>query len=502
MLKTIPRALTCITPLTLLAVLALPLQLAAQDTRYKLIDVGTFGGPNSGTGFEASPLNALSSHGVFTACADTSIRDPNYPNFNPLILPTPNYGLPQPDPVIFHAFQWKNGTLTDLGALPGINSSCASHISGDGLIAGQSETSVIDPITGWPEAQAVLWKHGQLVNLGTLGGYESLSTAVNNRGQVVGQADNAKPDPFGIGFGQQARAFLWENGVMQDLGTLGGPDAFAIDINDRGQILGVSFTNATPEPTTGVPTFDGFLWENGKMTDIPDPLGGTQVSPFYLSNKGQVLGSVNLTGDNFEQARHPFLWENGVFTDLGTFGGTIGDANKINDAGQIVGDATFADGRDHAAIWQNGMIFDLGTVGSDDCSGGLDINSLGQVVGFSAACDGSTFRAILWEKGGPMVDLNTLISSDSGIYVFIATNINDRGEIAGSGVLPDGNIRAVLLTPCGEGREGCGASAATTTRDNSPLTTAQRLAGRRMMARSRTRLGPLSRIRGLSVPKD
>jgi probable HAF family extracellular repeat protein len=484
---------------TVLCALAIPV--SAQHSRYKLIDLGTLGGPNSSVGFDASPLNALSSQGVFTACADTSIPDPNYPNFNPFILPGP-YGLPLPDPVIFHAFQWKNGRLTELGALPGVNNSCATHISGNGLIAGASENGVIDPITGWPEIQAVLWKHGQLINLGTLGGNESLSNAVNNHGQVVGLAANTTPDPF---LGQQVRAFLWEHGVMRDLGTLGGPDAFAIDINDRGQILGTSFTNSIPDPTTGVPTSDGFLWENGKMTDIPDPLGGTQLSPFYLSNKGQVVGSANLPGDNFEQARHPFLWEKGVFTDLGTFGGSIGDANKINDAGQIVGDATFADGRGHATIWHNGMMSDLGTVGGDDCSAGFDIDSRDQAVGSSAACDGSTFRAFLWEKGGPMVDLNTLISDNSGIYVFIATNINDRGEIAGSGVLPDGEIRAVLLIPCGEGTEGCGnevTSATTTRQSNSTLTVAQRVALRRMMAGSRTRFVQRFHIPTRGAPND
>jgi probable HAF family extracellular repeat protein len=237
---------------------------------------------------------------------------------------------------------------------------------------------------------------------------------------------------------------------MRDLGTLGGPDAFAIDINDRGQVLGFSFINATPNPTTGFPTGDGFLWENGQMTDIPDPLGGTVVSPFYLSNKGQVVGSADLPGDLPEQ-EHPFLWENGVFTDLGTFGGARGHAVKINDAGQIVGDANFAgDMTWHAFVWQNGVMSDLGTVGSDGCSVGYDINSRGQAVGYSAACDGSTFRAFFREKGGPMVDLNTLIAANSGIYLFIATNINDRGEIAGSGVLANGDVHAVLLAPCGE----------------------------------------------------
>jgi probable HAF family extracellular repeat protein len=311
---------------------------------------------------------------------------------------------------------------------------------------------------------------------------------VNNRGQVVGQADNAVPDPFGIGFGQQARAFLWDEKTgMQDLGTLGGPDAFAIDINDSGQVVGVSFTNSIPNPTTGIPTFDGFLWENGKMTDIPDPLGGTQVSPLYLSNKGQVVGSANLTGDNFEQARHPFLWENGVFTDLGTFGGTVGDANKVNDAGLIVGDAGLV-GTDqfgmplyHAVIWHHGVPTDLGTLDGDPCSTGLDINSRGQAVGWSGTCDTSNPRPFLWEDSGPMVDLNALISPNSGIYVFFAANIDDRGEIAAAGVLPNGETRAVLLIPCDEGHsglEGCDYSLA------DPASAAQRAA----------ELGPAHRV--------
>lgn len=445
----------------LLLALSVPFEAVAQHMHYKVIDVGTLGGPNSSIGFEISPLNALSSQGAFTACADTSTSNPNNPNFNPNI-PLGFHALPQPDPMIFHAFEWKKGKLSDLGALPGVNNSCATHISGNGLIAGESENGAIDPITGWPEVQAVLWKHGLLIDLGTLGGNESFPNSVNNRGQVVGQAANSTPDPFPFpGFGQQARAFLWENGVMQDLGTLGGPDAFAIDINDRGQVLGFSFINSIPNPTTGFPTGDGFLWENGKMTDIPDPLGGTVVSPFYLSNKGQVVGSANLPGD---QQSGPFLWEKGVFTELTTLGGVNGSAVKINDSGQIVGDANLA-GTDqfgmplyHGVIWHNGVPTDLGTLEGDPCSGGQDINSRGQAVGWSGTCDTLNPRPFLWEDSGPMVDLNALISPNSGIYVFFAANIDDRGEIAAAGVLPNGEARAVLLIPCDKAHsdvEGC-----------------------------------------------
>jgi hypothetical protein len=57
-----------------------------------------------------------------------------------------------------------------------------------------------------------------------------------------------------------------------------------------------------------------------------------------------------------------------------------------------------------------------------------------------------------------MVDLNTLISSNPGIYVYFAVNINDRGEIAAAGALPNGDMRAMLLIPCDEDHpniEGC-----------------------------------------------
>src|SRR4029077_2170102 len=135
---------------------------------------------------------------------------------------------------IQHAFRWQKGVLTDLGTLPDGGSSFASAINEGGQTVGESQNGLINPMTGTPEQIAVLWdKNGEITTLGTLGGNMSFAVALNNRGQAVGGAANAIADPFGLAFtglpnfGTQTRAFLWENGVMRDLGTLGGPDSFA-----------------------------------------------------------------------------------------------------------------------------------------------------------------------------------------------------------------------------------------------------------------------------------
>jgi len=455
---------TRIITLALFAALATPVPLAAQDNKresqpkhhhYQLIDVGTFGGPNTYIFSQGVGIQNLSKRGIITGSADTAIPDPHAPNC-----------LNQ-DCLVSHAFQWKNGVLTDWGALPGVNSSYGSWITANGLIAGASGNSEIDPFTGGPELRAVSWNHGSIIDLGTFGGNESLANAVNNRGQVVGSAANAISDPFNTppflyGWGTQMHAFLWADGVKQDLGTLGGPDSVGMYVNEAGQVAGFSYTSYTPDPGSGVPPTHPFLWENGVMHDL-GTTGGAQVWDLDgLNAHGQVIGAI---GSADQATSSPFLWDGKKLIDIGTFGGPHGNANWLNEAGEVVGHAQYSTlcpgvGQgpiDHAYLWNAGAMTDLGTVPGinplEGVSSAWGINSKTQIVGNSATCDYSVFVAFLWENGS-MVDLNTLVPPNSAMHLELPVYISDRGEITGLGTTPNGDSHSFLLIPCDEHHPG------------------------------------------------
>ena len=296
---------------------------------------------------------------------------------------------------------------------------------------------------------------------------------------------------------------------MQDLGTLGGPDAFPNLINEHGQIAGFSYTNSTPNPTTGIPTLHPFLWEKGEGMKDLGSFGGTMTASVNgLNERGEVVGGNFLAGD---VQIHPFLWDGKKLIDLNAppFGGSAnGEAAWINEAGEVVGIAGLPvacpGGQSqvqHGFLWRNGLITDLGTVPGTPNSQASFINSRTQIVGLSFACDFSVFNAILWEKGS-MVDLNTLIPPTSPFHLFSASFIDDRGQIAAFGLLPNGDAHAVLLIPCQQGDEDCVAAEDTTAVRNSTPTVAQRLAIRRMMAGSRTRFAQRYYIPGMGTRKD
>jgi probable HAF family extracellular repeat protein len=160
-------------------------------------------------------------------------------------------------------------------------------------------------------------------------------------------------------------------------------------------------------------------------------IGGTQVlDQGGLNERGQTIGEMTLAD---EIKSHPFLWDGEKLIDLETFGGDHGNANALNDEGEVTGYAQYpiscpepgAGPIAHAYLWRKGVKTDLGTVPGinplDGGSTGWSINSKTQIVGISTTCDFSIVDAFLWEDGGPMIDLNTLIASGTRSRLLPAT---------------------------------------------------------------------------------
>lgn len=365
---------------------------------------------------------------------------------------------PDPDPfgwndvTTSHAFEWSNGSLTDLGVFGDqANFSQAFYVNDLGHSVGMATYNAGDG--GTPRYKAVLWKDRQLADLGTLGGDQSFAQAVNNLDQAVGWALDGVPasaqiwSDYPFPFITQQRAVLWENGTARDLGTLGGPCAWAVGINDAGQVIGQSLTAVSTggQKQIGESIWTrplaGFIWQNGNLRDLGN-LGGTLVLPLRINQRGQVVGFATPAGD---ASVRPFLWDQGVLGDLGTFGGSNGQANDINDAGEVVGGAAMPNGSYHAFRWKDGIMQDLGSL--RQFSQAWHINSKSQIVGTTGNGTESSARGFLWESGSGMVDLNTLIPAGSPLTLRSALGINDAGEILAYGALSNGDSRPALLVP-------------------------------------------------------
>ncbi len=280
---------------------------------------------------------------------------------------------PTPDGV-YHAYYWKSNIMTLLPSLGGNSQANAVNRRGN-IVAGYSFTT-----NGC--RHAVVWTlgNGAIIDLGTLGGTNSVATALNQK-FVVGysQTTNNTEDAFivsldslgggnltdlgslqpsggytiatGINYasppevcgqslwintdwhgypGPNYYASYWINDNIGTIGTMSGPNSYAAGINDNGDMCGTSVLDWHIGGGTV-----GFLRKDGAWTQIGN--NSATVVPAAINNSDVIVGQIGNSA---------IIWENGTLYGLTSLvqgiPTTLTSANAINDYGQMV--ANGADG--------------------------------------------------------------------------------------------------------------------------------------------------------------
>jgi len=297
---------------------------------------------------------------------------------------------------------------------------------------------------------------------------------INNAGQVVGSYDGAAaiwsgtaltniaalaPQSFGLGLNNRGHiagfagnanqiAFVYTPAGLRMIGQLGqcGPTV-ASGINDAGHVIGFCKRGLAGEAGRA------FVYANGVFRLIGS-FGGEVSEALAINNAGQVVGYAGLSDDFLNLShRHAFTYRDRVMKDLGTLGGRSSQANDINDAGQIVGSARTTDADPspaHAFLYENGRMTDLGTLDRDPnaSSRALGINNAGTIVGDSQLTDanGSARHAFIYANG-VMRDLHLMVDLPNGWTLTEALDINDAGQILARACYLDDCQKALRLDP-------------------------------------------------------
>ena len=354
--------------------------------------------------------------------------------------------------------------VTDLGTLGNDNMSCAMTLNDQGWTAiqdGNAPAGQQDAITELLNGRDAIVINGVQVDLGTLGGKNSFMNwgEINDWGQIVGYSETDAPDPNGedlCGFGTHltCRPFLWQGFHMKALPTLGGNNGQASAINNRGQIVGFAedgtVDSSCPANATNNRIQLPVLWENGKAHALPTVGNDPDGVAYWINDLGQAVGQ---TANCSQTIRHAVSWTRDSASALLDYG-TGATAWGNNNRGQIVGTVGSADGKTQTgALWQNDTLTVFGLLPGDFGGIASGINDKGQVVGSNWDSKFDWSHAFIWQDG-VMTDLNTLIPASSNLYLTMANKINERGQIGAMAIVrsgPDeGNIHAILLTPANE----------------------------------------------------
>lgn len=263
----------------------------------------------------------------------------------------------------------------------------------------------------------------RVVNLGS--GPLSTLPKINARGQVS----------FSINPGPGARGYFFNGTATQDIGTLGGIETLAIDLNERGQVAGGS--------TLADGSNRAFVWSaGGGMLDIGALPDARFARAAAINNRGVVTGtswgSVLVPPQAFRWSVTDGIEGLGAFTS-GVASFSSGDA--LNDAGLITGNSSTADSDRHVFAWTRSRgLVDIDTLDSN-YSIGLAVGTRGEVAGNRVPGADVRYRAFLWTPGRGMQDLGTAGGTESFVLA-----MSPGAHIAGLINLADGTQRAMSWT--------------------------------------------------------
>jgi probable HAF family extracellular repeat protein len=315
----------------------------------------------------------------------------------------------------------------------------------------------------------------RLIDLGTLpGGYYSSATHINNRGEIVGIAEDAiRRVPF----------LFTTNGRMIKLpfpDTMYGPEVW--DFNDLGLAI-VYGKHKSQINVGGWSIGDGtLLLDRTQALEMRHAVGHLDAPTFgfALNNLGDLVGA-SIREDDFRY--HPFLFHDGMFGFLDEAHGSPEwlQAEDMNDSGAVIAQGQAFSGTQsvvHTFLMVNGTTTDIGTMPGADWVWGHRINNRGSIIGTTSQ-GGFEVRGFLWQDGvmrdvgpSPMVAINNfddmLGYDDNGEYAIISggvtrslkpllqgtrawqwltiRSLNDQGQMVGEAVFR-GETHAVLITP-------------------------------------------------------
>ena len=261
-----------------------------------------------------------------------------------------------------HATAWQGRSVRELA--PSAAASTAVHANDLGLIAGS-----VTPVGNEPvDIRATAWSPGRAFDLHPAGAKRSYAVDVNNRGEVLVLAYFAGPTPDDQGVEQIS---VWRAGSVRVLhrGPLG--NGYPV-IGDGGHVA-ASVVDGAGERTVRI--WDG----RGRVLADVIPVEDS-VSPFPLdvNTRGEVL--IQAYADYVQGRLH--LWRNGNVVAVGGLPGARNvEANPfdffnrtfLNDSGEVVGTS------DHRAFrWRNGVATPLAPEGGVSFPQG--INERGDVA--------------------------------------------------------------------------------------------------------------------------